>query len=148
MEYIFTIPGPPQGKARAKKGSNGFYTPAKTVAYEKAVGWNARKAIRAPLEGPVSVSVLATFRPAKSWSKKRTGEAMGTYHTQKPDGDNILKAVCDGMQGIAFRDDSQVAEKHVRKVWGPQAQVVVSVRQSGAQPVSDVAEIPLVGVIG
>ena len=32
-----------------------------------------------------------------------------------PDGDNILKIVCDALNGLAWKDDTQVAEMTVRK---------------------------------
>ena len=39
-------------------------------------------------------------------------------HTQKPDADNLAKAIADGLNRIAWADDSQVYELAVRKVWG------------------------------
>lgn len=80
-----------------------------------------------PMKGPVKVEVLATFQPAKSWSKKKTAEHIGRHHTQKPDADNLMKAILDGMNRIAFDDDAQVAVQHVSKVWGPEARTVVIV---------------------
>jgi Holliday junction resolvase RusA-like endonuclease len=73
------------------------------------------------------VTIWATFEPAPSWSKKKTAEHLGRYHTQKPDLDNIEKSILDGLNGIAFKDDSQVADVSKRKVWGPVARVVVTV---------------------
>lgn len=123
----FTIEDKPFGKERPRHGKFGTYTPAKTVANEGAIAWTAKKFFNAPIEGPVRVTVWATFKPAPSWSKKKTAAHLGKYHTQKPDSDNVQKSVFDGLNGIAFKDDSQVADAHIRKVWGPVAQTVVTV---------------------
>jgi Holliday junction resolvase RusA-like endonuclease len=40
------------------------------------------------------------------------------WHTGKPDGDNMLKAVGDGLNGIAFKDDSQIVCAKVTKQYG------------------------------
>lgn len=52
---------------------------------------------------------------------------MGTPHIQKPDIDNIGKAICDGMNRIAFADDSQIAYLTMAKVWGQVEGTYVSV---------------------
>jgi crossover junction endodeoxyribonuclease RusA len=33
-----------------------------------------------------------------------------TAHTKKPDIDKLLRAVCDALSGVVFRDDSQICE--------------------------------------
>lgn len=35
----------------------------------------------------------------------------------KPDADNIAKIVCDGLNGIAYKDDKQIVSLTVLKVW-------------------------------
>ncbi|WP_108482277.1 RusA family crossover junction endodeoxyribonuclease [Oceaniglobus ichthyenteri] len=128
----FTIPGKPFGKQRARATARcGFarmYTPKETVSFERQVGQIALPYFPAPLSGPVKIVVTATFVPAKSWSKKKTAAFLGRYHTQKPDGDNCLKAVKDGLNRIAWSDDSQVADARVVKVWGPVAGTCVTVQ--------------------
>jgi Holliday junction resolvase RusA-like endonuclease len=128
-----TIPGPPQGKGRARFGNGRAYTPAKTVAYEKQIAAAAREAMhgREPLDGPVHVVVNAFFAVPKSWSKKRRADAMQrlAWHTGKPDGDNIAKAVCDGLNGITWADDCQVAFLKVTKQYAEVARVEVMVER-------------------
>ena len=50
-------------------------------------------------------------------------------HTQLPDQTNLIKAVEDGLNGIAYEDDQQVADLSVRKMWTRcgEDRVVVSV---------------------
>ena len=36
----------------------------------------------------------------------------------RPDGDNVLKAVCDGINGVVWADDVQAVDQRVTKVYG------------------------------
>lgn len=127
MEVTFTIHGKPFAKQRPRHGKGFTYTPKETVSFEQKVGQIALEHFPEPLTGSVKVTILATFQPAKSWSKKKTAEHLGTYHTQRPDLDNIEKAILDGLNRIAFADDGQVAWVEKRKVWGPEARTVVRI---------------------
>lgn len=117
------VPGQPQGKGRAKFGNGRTYTPAKTVAYEGLIALAAQQVMagRERLSGAVELTVQAVFQMPKSWSKRRQSAAllMPEWHTAKPDGDNILKAVGDGLNGIAWNDDSQIARCSISKAYGP-----------------------------
>ena len=114
----FTIPGTPFAKQRARMTKTGrMYTPAETVAYEAKVRAIAREYFPEPLAGPVFVSIYAYFEPPASWSKAKRAAAMGQYHTQKPDNDNIRKIILDALNGVAFADDSQVARDSGAKWW-------------------------------
>lgn len=125
----FTIPGKPFSKERPRfDGRNKrTYTPDATVAFESGVGMIARKHFPRPFEGPIRLTLEAVFVPAQSWSKKRRAAALGTLHTQKPDLDNIEKAILDGLNRIAFADDSQVADVRKSKRWGERAETIVTV---------------------
>lgn len=127
---VFTIPGKPFAKQRPRATRQGrVYTPKETVSFERTVGQYAMQHFPQPIEGPVSVIVYATFEPAASWSKKKAAAHLNRPHTQKPDADNVMKAILDGLNRIAFADDAQVSEQVVRKIWGPTAQTVVMVTQ-------------------
>lgn len=118
MILRFQVPGTPQGKGRARFGNGRTYTPAKTVAYEGLIALAAQDAMagRELIDGPVHLVVTAIFPIPKSWSPKKRAAAQ--WHTSKPDGDNMLKAVGDGLNGIAFKDDSQVVCAKVTKQYG------------------------------
>lgn len=124
----FTIPGKPFGKQRHRTTRTGrTYTPKETVAFENVVRSYALEHFAAPIEGAVKVTVFASFETAASWSKKKTSAYLGRYHLQKPDSDNIAKAIKDGLNRIAYTDDSQVAWLDVRKIWGPESKTVITV---------------------
>ena len=51
------------------------------------------------------------------YSKKRKKSILegSEGFTKRPDVDNLVKAVLDGLNGIAFKDDCQVVEVHATK---------------------------------
>jgi Holliday junction resolvase RusA-like endonuclease len=69
------------------------------------------------LEGPVRCVLSIDCQVPESWSgKKRQAALTGSLMpTTKPDTDNVVKAVFDGCNGVAFKDDVQVVELYVRK---------------------------------
>lgn len=119
----FTVPGAPQGKGRAKivriGGFSRMATPAKTVAYEGLIAHAAHAAMagRQLLEGPVRCSLLLHCQIPASWSQKKQRLALegGVYPTTKPDADNVLKAVFDGLNGVVWKDDVQCVDVVVTK---------------------------------
>jgi Holliday junction resolvase RusA-like endonuclease len=126
MIVRFTVPGQPVAKGRPRMTVRGgharAYTPAKTVAYEGLIALAAQDAMagRDLIEGPVHLVITASFLIPPSWSaKKRAAANSGMlWHTSKPDGDNIAKAVGDGLNGVVFADDSQVAICKISKQYG------------------------------
>lgn len=135
--FSFTVPGEPVAKGRARAfvrgGRVAHYTPDKTERYEARVATFAQQAMAGarPLEGGVALSVVARFSIPASWSKKRRQAAMDGLEqvTKRPDLDNVLKAIKDGMSGVAWLDDSQVVRLvDCRKVYAelPGVDVIVA----------------------
>lgn len=59
---------------------------------------------------PLEISIIALFSIPK-YVNKKTKELMingYVFPTKKPDGDNIIKAILDALNGAAYRDDSQI----------------------------------------
>lgn len=133
----FSIPGEPRGKGRPKFARRGAgvatYTDGKTAAYEGLVALAARQAMAggAMIEGPLRVAVHAYFTPPRSASAKaRAGMLANTVKpTKKPDLDNIVKAVLDGLQGVAFADDVTVTYISASKRYDPTPGVLVTVER-------------------
>ncbi|WP_043614247.1 RusA family crossover junction endodeoxyribonuclease [Chromobacterium violaceum] len=132
----FTVPGTPVGKGRPKVSTRGgkfarMYTPEKTASYEGLIALAAQAAMagRAPLTGPADVSIVMVLPIPTSWSKKKQAAALAgqVFPTKKPDADNVVKALFDGMNGVVWVDDVQACDIAVRKRYGatPGVQVVV-----------------------
>jgi len=128
---FITIPGIPVAKGRPRIGTVGgkarAFTPAKTVAYEGMVALAGQEAMAGtpPMTGPVRLTVVAYFPIAASWSKRKKAEAK--WHTSRPDGDNILKAIGDALNAVCWADDSQIVDARVRKLYGEIPRVEVRI---------------------
>lgn len=129
MTLRLEIPGKPFAKQRPRfsRRSGRAYTPGETVKFETLIGQYAMEAGAVALDGPVKVKIIAVFEPAASWAKKKRTAAMWNPHTQKPDLDNIGKAILDGLNRIAFADDGQVCQIEIQKMWGSPAHTIVEV---------------------
>ncbi|CAM8324105.1 RusA family crossover junction endodeoxyribonuclease [Enterobacter asburiae] len=57
----------------------------------------------------------------KSWSQKKRAQLNGQAHQQKPDKDNLEKALLDAI----FDDDSRVWDGRVTKLWGEKGQIII-----------------------
>ena len=134
---MFTVYGEPVAKGRPRFSTRGkfpvAYTPEKTKTYESEVGLMAKAAMGASkaLEGALEAFIYVTFAVPASYSKKRTEACLSDLekHTKRPDLDNVIKLIFDGMNGIVFKDDSQITSIHATKVYGETAKVEVLVRQ-------------------
>jgi Holliday junction resolvase RusA-like endonuclease len=133
----FTIDGEPRGKGRPRFRNTGkfvqTYTDAKTKNYEALVMDAASNAMGTtePLETPVSVFLYIRLPVPKSYSKKRSEACLSGFEmpSKKPDIDNVAKSVCDGMNGIVFKDDCQIVQINAKKVYSSVAGVDVMVRE-------------------
>lgn len=129
----FTIPGKPgaKGRPRFSRVSGTAYTPAKTRNLERTIESLALQARgdKPVIEGPIRVSVVAQFAPAKSWPKRRRAAALdGTDKpVSRPDIDNIAKAVTDACNRILYADDSQIVSLAAVKRFGPEDLTLVVV---------------------
>ncbi len=115
----FTVSGKPQGKARPRFSPHGVYTPQTTKAYEEKIA-NAYREVAEDVffSGPVCLMVIAVFPIPKSWTIEKKGHAMaGEIIPGKPDIDNILKVVLDGLNGVAYDDDATVCQTVCQKVY-------------------------------
>lgn len=115
----FTIPGKPFAWRRARSNGKFRFKDDQSVAHEAALQSIVLKELSQPFDGPLRITVVASFCIPKSWSKAKRAAQLGAPHTQKPDLSNIVKQLEDGLNRIAWEDDSQIAEYGpCRKVWG------------------------------
>lgn len=129
----FVVPGQPVPKARPRfaRTRRGVrtYTSARTSVFESKVALFAGTAGRwtgylAPEGVPVRVDVLAVFERPRRLSRKK--DAPGLLEMAKrPDIDNVVKAVLDGLStaGVrVFHDDGQVQVIRAEKVYAEKGQ--------------------------
>ena len=79
-----------------------------------------------PIEGPVRLDVSFVFAPSKSWKESRKADALegleAPISSRWGDRGNLLKLLEDALEKAGFfRDDAQIVEGDVRKVFGQQS---------------------------
>lgn len=118
----FFVPGPPKGKARVKVTKFGNFTPEGTLLYENFIKTcfleaYGKTGVMYPDKEPVSICINAFFGIPNSASKKKAALMASNeiLPTKKPDIDNIGKVVADALNGIAYKDDTQIVDLHIQK---------------------------------
>ena len=130
--YVDTTPVP---KGRPRFRSMGkfvsTYTDSKTRGFEALIAEQAKDAMgdMEPLETPLTVFLHFTLPIPASASKKVKEALLNTPHTKKPDIDNLCKSVLDGMAGIIFQNDGQIASLHATKKYGNTGFINVLVKE-------------------
>ncbi len=133
----FRIDGDPVPKGRPKFSSRGgfvkTYTPKKTADYESIVRAAAQAAMGPTdlLETPLGVYLYIRLPIPQSHSKKRKEACLSGSEKpiKKPDIDNLAKSVLDGLNGVIWRDDSQIVSLHVTKVYASGTGVDVLIKE-------------------
>jgi Holliday junction resolvase RusA-like endonuclease len=144
-QVVFTVPGTPVAKGRAKSssriGKDGqgkqrvftrHYTPEDTVVYENLVRLAAKEAMdgAGPFDSPMALIVAIYLPIPQSWSKKKQEKARTGLvgATKKPDADNVLKALKDGMNGVVYVDDARITDVTLQKRYALSPRVDVVAR--------------------
>ena len=80
-------------------------------------GWELPDAFRARFIIPMP----------KSWSKKKKLQKVATPMQQRPDADNLAKALMDAL----LKEDSTVWKLEIEKIWGEEGMIVIDDWQDG-----------------
>ena len=125
----------PKGRPRFRRTKTFIttYTPKKTLDFEDQVRKASVDAMGPTelLESPVAVYLYFRLPIPQSYSKKATEACLSgsKRHVKRPDLDNLIKSVLDGMNGVIFRDDSQITSIHATKVYSNVAGVNIVVKE-------------------
>lgn len=115
VTLCFSVPGKPMPQARPRA----FVRGAHARVFSPQAGTSKADLAKAfleisrhepwkPWEGPVSMQIEYRFlMPKSGWP--------GKDHLGRPDLDNLDKLVMDALNGVAFRDDSQIVAKFSSK---------------------------------
>ncbi|MCM8710522.1 RusA family crossover junction endodeoxyribonuclease [Clostridium sp. SYSU_GA19001] len=125
---IFEIPGRPMGKQRPRLGKGFTYTPKETVNYENLVKQIYISNKLPYMTGQICVDVTIQYDIPISTSKKKKELMLEgkIKPTKKPDIDNILKIIFDALNGIAYKDDTQIYKVTCTKMYAEEPKVIVS----------------------
>src|SRR5690625_3135861 len=130
----FTIPGQavPQGRPRARiigRGQNRkvmMYDPKESKEYKDYVALIAKQyAPKIQYEGELSVNLDIYRQIPKSTSKRKRElyNARLIRPTVKPDVTNYAKAIEDALNGIIYKDDSQIVDLKISKYYSDNTRV-------------------------
>jgi Holliday junction resolvase RusA-like endonuclease len=133
----FKVDANPVGKQRARYAKRGnfvqTYTPDKTRNYESLIKEAAIEAMGSsePLETPVNLYLYIRAPIPKSLPKKRMEACLNGLEKpiKKPDASNVLKSVEDAMNGVVYKDDSQIVNIHVSKVYSSVSGIDVCIKE-------------------
>ena len=119
----FTVIGTPKPLKRHRHSRKGFvYDPSFQDKKAFSLQANIMKPNK-PLEGALKVTLKFYFKRPKShyrsgaFSKLLKQNISDNYHPKKPDLDNLVKLVCDSMEGSWFKNDSQIASIRAEKYY-------------------------------
>ena len=124
MEKKLTMTIEPLPKERPRAtvvgGHARIYTPKTTASYEKKIrdAWVKANGDK-PQEGPLVARIHFGLPVPRSETKarKRLMLTRQAFPTKKPDLDNLCKAVMDGLNGVAYKDDNQIVTLLTRKFY-------------------------------
>lgn len=102
------------------------YDPPESRKYKKRVEQSARLVCDEPIDVPVELDVVVYREPPKSWSKKKKKEALDglIVPETRPDLDNYLKSILDGLNEVAFTDDNLVCRIVAEKRYGEEKAII------------------------
>ena len=126
------VPGEPVGKGRPRFSgkSSKPYTPARTVAHEKAMAWAGKLAMRGypPVTDQLEVTFTAFFPIPESWTKEKTARALdGSFRRAPVDLDNLVKCL-DALNGIVWHDDTQIVRLTASKGYAAEPKTIIGIK--------------------
>ncbi len=127
------IPGNPIALKRHRMTKRGHsYDPSKN---DKAdfLAKCMQKRPETPISGPIKIDLLFIFpRPKAHHRGTKAVELKPNapkYHTSRPDADNLIKFVADSLNGIFWKDDSQLCIIEASKVYGESGKIIMTIEE-------------------
>ncbi len=112
----------PKAAPRPRVTRNGTYNPKGYTDYKKAISIISKTKFEVK-ETALKMKIEFFFKVPKSWSKVKKENIP--HHTSKPDVDNLVKSIKDALNGVAYKDDSQVISVFARKQYSDEDAVFI-----------------------
>ena len=142
MQISFTVPGEPRGKGRPRfSTANGRVTtrtPHETAMYENLIRLEYQRqcaGMRFADDAELAMTLFAYYAIPKSASKKKKLAMLKSEMRpiKTPDLDNVIKAVGDSLNQIAYRDDAQIVEVHACKHYSTEPRLEIVINLQGGE---------------
>lgn len=141
----FTVWGKCHGKGRPRFKKVGkfvkTYNDKETVSYETLVKLSFLESGCEPYMNhePLVCTMHIYHEIPKSTSKKKATEMLWgvIVPTKKPDIDNVCKSIFDGLNSVAFNDDTQIVELHCYKYYSHMPRVEIEIKEYNGIIVDD-----------
>lgn len=119
----FRVTGEPVSWKRPRRGQGGGkqwrFTDPKVRNWQEQIGQQWMVAGRPTFEGAVSVELNFVLTPAASTKRE----------FPRQDCDNLAKCVLDALNGLSYKDDSQITRLSITKEYGSPAGVLINFSQ-------------------
>lgn len=126
------IPVKPMGAVRMTSRGKWVSESAKRyLSYKEQIQWEVKKQLRTNeiITGPIDVKMIFFMPIPKSWSKKKKDQAVGEFHTKKPDADNLVKGVFDSLNKLVWKDDNQVCKILAKKIYATEPRIHLDIKE-------------------
>lgn len=124
---IDLIPTPAPRPRVTKKGHT--YYPQKYLDFRADLKRELSKTELKFEEGAIKLEAIFYMPIPKSYSKKKRVEMEGSWHIKRPDTDNLMKAVKDGLEGLIYADDSRVSFEIGKKIYSKEPRIEINYQQ-------------------
>ena len=124
---MYLVLVPPVACPRPRVTKKGFvYYPAGYTQFKKALAHELEQLDIPPFEGGIPLILRARF----FMPKPKRGQYIG-YHYKKPDLDNLVKSLCDGLEAAGvIPNDSQFAQLDCVKCYSPNPKIMFMIEEA------------------
>lgn len=130
QEMFFPFIPIPKGRPRFTRTGHA-YTPKRTSEYETNIADYYKMNNGRFFDGPIAVR-LVFYMPIPKGTSKRLFNIMkeGDFpHIKKPDLDNLVKAILDALNGVAFSDDSKITILRSSKMYSDSPGIWLEIKE-------------------
>lgn len=80
---------------------------------------------------PLEISIIALFPIPQSAGKKLKSSMLKNevLPAKKPDSDNIIKIILDGLNGVCYHDDAQICRIHFEKKYSEIPKTKITIKE-------------------